>query len=211
MDERTRAFTRRSLHGLAELVLAGPQYRACGRIELRASPDGFATVAQPHARLDGVELVAGNQRLPVNGRTYSELAAAIGVTASALDDVYSEGPGCDVDDVCELDPEAVQEIAWAFELGDVTLRRLAPSATPVLWPEHFDIAIDLDRVNFGVSPGDDFLPEPYAYVGPWQRTGLDEEFWNAPFGAARPLTQLPRAEALLAFFTAGRDRLSIVG
>ena len=207
MNDGSRALTRRSLHGLAELVLAGPQYRACGRIELRASPGGFATVAEPHVRLEGVELVAGDTRLPVTGRTYSELAAAIELTASALDDVYSDGPGCDVDDVCELDPAAVPEIAWAFELGDVTLRRLAPSATPVLWPEHFDIAIDLDRVNFGVSPGDDFLAEPYAYVGPWQHAGLDDDFWNAPFGAARPLTGLADSDALLAFFTRGRDLL----
>jgi hypothetical protein len=207
MNEGSRALTRRSLHGLAELVLAGPQYRTCGRIELRASPGGFATVAEPYARLDGVELVAEDTRLPVDGRTYSELAAAIGQVASALDDVYSDGPGCETDDVCEVDQAAVREIARAFELGDVVLRRLAPSATPVLWPEHFDIAVDLDRVTFGVSPGDEFLPEPYAYVGPWQRTGLDEEFWNAPFGAARPLTGLADSDALLAFFTTGRDLL----
>ena len=39
--------------------------------------------------------------------------------------------------------------------------------TPVLWPEHFDVGITLDKVNYGVSPGDDDIPEPYAYVGPW--------------------------------------------
>jgi hypothetical protein len=207
MDEKTRALTRRSLHGLAELVLAGPQYRACGRIELRASPGGFATVADPRVRLAGIELVAQDARLSVSGRTYSELATAIGVTASALDDVYSDGPGCGVDDVCEVEPAAVEELGAAFELGDVALRQLAPAATPVLWPEHFDIAIELDRANFGVSPGDAFLPRPYAYVGPWQREGLAGEFWNAPFGAARPLTDLADADAVVAFFVTGRERL----
>jgi hypothetical protein len=207
MDYKTRASTRRSLHGLAELVLAGPQYRTCGRIELRASPGGFATVGEPQVRLAGLELVAQDSRLPVGGRTYSELATAIGLTASALDDVYTDGPGCGVDDVCEVDPTAAVELAGAFELGDVTLRRLAPTANPVLWPEHFDMAIELDRVNFGVSPGDAFLAEPYAYVGPWQRGGLQGDFWNAPFGAARRLTDLTDTDAVLAFFASGRDRL----
>ena len=51
----------------------------------------------------------------------------------------------------------------------------------MLWPEHFDVAVTEDEVNYGVSPGDDFHPLPYAYVGPWtSRIGV---FWNAPFGA----------------------------
>ena len=38
-----------------------------------------------------------------------------------------------------------------------------------------------DEVNYGVSPGDEFHPLPYAYVGPW--TSRIGPFWNAPFGA----------------------------
>jgi hypothetical protein len=50
----------------------------------------------------------------------------------------------------------------------------------VLWPEHFDIGISVDEVNYGVSPGDVHIPEPYAYVGPWHpRVGT---FWNTGFG-----------------------------
>ena len=56
---------------------------------------------------------------------------------------------------------------------------------PVLWPEHFDVAVSVAEVNYGVSAGDGYHPTPYAYVGPWKpRTG---SFWNAPFGAAYPL------------------------
>jgi hypothetical protein len=73
----------------------------------------------------------------------------------------------------------------------------------VLWPEHFDVAITLDEVNYGASPGDGYLGEPYAYVGPFEpREG---EFWNAPFGAARPLRELDGE--ITAFFRAGRERL----
>jgi hypothetical protein len=55
--------TRRSLHGVAEPVLAGPQYRRCGSVELRATPGGFGTVAQPDLRVDRTDLVAGGRRL----------------------------------------------------------------------------------------------------------------------------------------------------
>jgi hypothetical protein len=51
-----------------------------------------------------------------------------------------------------------------------------------------------------VSPGDEVIPEPYAYVGPW--TPQTGEFWNTSFGAARPLAELTD---VLAFFQQGRS------
>lgn len=27
-------------------------------------------------------------------------------------------------------------------------------SSPILWPEHFDVGITLDQVNYGLSPGD---------------------------------------------------------
>jgi hypothetical protein len=74
---------------------------------------------------------------------------------------------------------------------------------PVLWPEHFDVGISLDGVDYGVSPGDDAYPEPYAYVGP--RTPQTGDFWNAPFGAARPLAELSDVAAVTEFFATGRN------
>ena len=47
---------------------------------------------------------------------------------------------------------------------------------------------------------------PYAYVGPWAVPAADD-FWDAPFGAARPISELADADAVLAFFVEGRDRL----
>jgi hypothetical protein len=81
---------------------------------------------------------------------------------------------------------------------------LAPDQQPVLWPEHFDVGIVRAEVNYGVSPGDSRIPEPYAYVGPWTpRTG---DFWNTSFGAARPLTTLGDDRGVLAFFREGEER-----
>jgi len=59
-----------------------------------------------------------------------------------------------------------------------------------------------EGTGFGVSPGDAAIPEPYAYVSPASpRAGT---FWNAPFGAARPMREV--GDDLLAFFAEGRTR-----
>jgi hypothetical protein len=194
---------RRALHGVAELVLAGPQYRAAGTIRLRAVDGGFATVATPALRVDGAELVLASGRRPLAGATCAELADAAGVDVGAPGN-YADGSGVSPEDRLDVAPEAASLLAACFARGDAAMRRLAPELTPVLWPEHFDVGITLDEVNYGVSPGDDAHPEPYAYVGPHRpRTGT---FWNAPFGAARPMSDLRTVDALVGFFTEGRRR-----
>ncbi len=57
------------------------------------------------------------------------------------------------------------------------------------------MAIRVDDINFGVSPGDGFIEEPYAYVGVASPPAGDP-FWNAPFGAAVPLREFPDATGL---------------
>ncbi|WP_326836097.1 hypothetical protein VSH64_14435 [Amycolatopsis rhabdoformis] len=191
--------TRRSLHGVAELLLAGPQFTTSERIELRVAGAGFATIAAPALAVEGTRLITSSGAADLPGRTYREVAAEIGVEPRDLADVYTDGPAVRADETIELDADAVATLLSAFVAGDRALRALAPDETPVLWPEHFDVAITLDAVNYGVSPGDGFLPEPYAYVGPHEpRHG---EFFNAPFGAARPVREL---DDLLAFFREGR-------
>jgi hypothetical protein len=200
------ATTLRSWHGVAELVLAGPQYRLSGTIRLRPTPGGFGTVTEPPLRVDGVDLISGlrsgGRRLPLAGRTYAEVAADAGVDVGAPVGVYGDGPGIAPDETMEVDPAVAAFLADGLALGEAALREFAPEATPVLWPEHFDLAISVDEVNYGVSLGDGHLPEPYAYVGPWRpRTG---PFFDAPFGAARPLRELPDPAAVAAYFAAGR-------
>jgi hypothetical protein len=196
------AATRRSWHAAAELVLAGPQHRRSGTIRLRVTPGGFATTKPPELAVDGGELVAGDNRVAIDGRTCAQLAAALGVDVGPPADLYHDGPGVDPDEPLRYGDKAGAMLAAAFELGDAALRRFAPGQTPVLWPEHFDLGVSVGEVNYGVSPGDGYLDEPYAYVGPW--TPRDGPFWTAPFGAARPLSQLDDVDALVAFFTEGR-------
>lgn len=196
MDETTR----RSLHGVGELLIAGPQHRAHGTIRLRPTPGGFGGVAVD-LRVAGTDLVWEGGRAPLSG-TYRALAAAAGVEPGPPEGVYHDSSGAGPDDEIVVDPVAAAELADWFARGDAGLRAFAPERTPVLWPEHFDLAIDLDEVNYGVSPGDAGHPEPYAYVGPW--TPREGPFWNAPFGALRPASELPDAAAVAAFFAEGR-------
>ncbi|MEP6665153.1 MAG: hypothetical protein ABJA81_01780 [Nocardioidaceae bacterium] len=201
--------TRRSLHGVAELVLAGPQFERSRHIELRVTTGGFGTTHEPDLRVEGCDLVAGGQKIAMDGRSLTDLAAAVGLTARALDDVYSEGPGLSESDVVTLDPEATQVLCRALSTGDAALTLLAPDRPRVLWPEHFDVAIELDEVNYGVSPGDGFCGEPYAYVGPWSFDRPADDFWNAPFGAARTMRELGDVPPVLSFFADGRRRSTL--
>jgi hypothetical protein len=194
--------TRLALHAVAEQLLAGPQYRASGTIRLRVIEGGFATVAEPDVRVDGDDLVTDGIRVALDGASIAALAAEVGLTAGAPDGVYPAGPAVAANDELHVDVAMAAKLAETFAVGNTALRSIAPDVEPVLWPEHFDIAIRVDDVNYGVSPGDEYLAEPYAYVG--VDPVPSDPFWNAPFGAARPLADLPGVDAVVAFFQAGR-------
>ena len=159
------AATRDALHLLAQAVISPARERVTGRIGLRATPDGFGTPPfgeDERVRVEGGELVresrAGETREPIDG----------------VDAAASRALG-----------------AW-YAFGDSLLERLRAEAegddTPSivqLWPEHFDIAIDMgdeasgSRANYGFSPGDANHDEPYVYVGPWAAERAAGPLWNA--------------------------------
>src|SRR5436305_2487907 len=196
---------RRSLHAVAELVMAGPQYRRSGTIRLFVRPGGFGTVTAPDLRVDGLYLVAGDRRVPLAGRSAADLAAAVGVEAGAPEGLYHDGCGVKPDEPLDADPDAARWLARCWAAGDAALRQLAPDEQPILWPEHFDVAVSTGGATFGVCPGDHFFPEPYAYVTP--PTPRGGPFWNAPLGAARLVRDLvdARPDTVLAFFIEGQQ------
>jgi hypothetical protein len=105
-------------------------------------------------------------------------------------------------------------LAGWFALGDAALRELAAQLTPgaepapQIYPEHFDLAITVDEVNYGASPGDDAIPAPYLYVGPFSGPPAgDEEFWNAPFGAYTTIAEVGAVPDAVAFFLKGNQLL----
>jgi hypothetical protein len=177
------ADTRARLHRVAEDVLKPARERVTGRFGLRALPGGFGTppfgeVSQLH--VDGTELVTRAKghvrREPIDG----------------------------------VDPHAASALAEWFAFAAGVLEELLADAdsslspTPAqLWPEHFDIAIELGderagrRATYGASPGDGEHPEPYLYVATWNPPP-DGPLWNA--------TAFSGSELAYAELLAARDR-----
>jgi len=125
---------------------------------------------------------------PTSGPSRHRLARRVwptrlGVDFGAPPDGNLGGSAASPADDISLDAASAGLNAGWFLLADVALRVSAPRATPILWPEHCDMAILLDEASHGASPGDAFHAMPYAYVSSGEHDGSG--FWNAPFGAIR--------------------------
>jgi hypothetical protein len=157
--------TRVALHKVAEAVVA-PARMPANEIALRYTRGGFGTPFFERDRIDCQVRVEHGELVRQAGtaETREPLPGVDIAAATALGDFY--GLACSVleqlrADEADGDPSIVQ-----------------------LWPEHFDIAIELgsesagQRANFGFSPGDDDHPEPYLYVGPWSAE-VSGGLWNA--------------------------------
>ena len=182
--------TRLALHALAEHEIAPQRQAANGKIGLRFTYHGFGTPffgADRQVRVEDGELVDGTVRHPITAvdpDAARVLGDWYGMTCSLLEQLRAEA-------------------------GD---RPENPPPTRVqLWPEHFDLAVDLGpeaaRANFGGSPGDDTHSEPYLYVGPWQ-SHADDDFWNESFGASLGYADILAGADPLAFLRKGRDLLA---
>jgi hypothetical protein len=216
--EQTFAATRDSWHRVAEHVLAAGQYADTGKIRLRPVTGGFQTQLQLH---DGRLLSVVNTELVVTDSTgrratpLTTLRAAArfaGVTPGMPASVYRPATPLELDEPLPIDPASAERLAGWYELADAALRRFADDIgaareDPVMWPEHFDVSITIDRVNYGASPGDDEIAAPYLYVGPHGGPPSRDEFWNAPFGAAETIDEISSVDDAVAFFHAGRRRL----
>lgn len=211
----TFAATVAALHGVAEQIVA-PARKPENEIALEATPGGFGTPPFDHdgveqqVRVDGVELVyaaGGHERraelttLEDARRLVARLVPAGPLSAEPLD----------------VDPEAAARLADWYAFGAAILAAIADAtASPIrLWPEHFDIAIEMgeERANYGFSPGDAHHPEPYAYVGPWTAE-VNGPLWQATGFSGAELTYAelraapdPRAAAL-DFFTTRKEALA---
>ena len=110
-----------------------------------------------------------------------------------------------------VDAASAAVLAGWFALGADALAALAGALVQDapgdawIYPEHFDLGMTAAEVNYGVSPGDAAIELPYLYVGPHEGPPVQDEFWNAPFGAYRTIEDVDSPEDALAFFRAGRD------
>jgi hypothetical protein len=133
MGQEVLATTRRSLHAVAELVLAGPQYRAIGKLRLQVIPSGFATIATPELQAIGTQVAnAGGVAVTINGRTARDIGAELGVTAGPPEGAYAGGSGVDLDQMLTVQAGQAAVIMGALSLGHDALTAFAPAETPIL-------------------------------------------------------------------------------
>ena len=99
-------------------------------------------------------------------------------------------PG-DPDHPLEVDVDSVHQIGEWLMFGGGILEMLggmarsdAEVSEAQLWPEHFDLAIEMGpgdaKASYGFSPGDGPHPEPYAYVAAWGEIDRSDPYWNDP-------------------------------
>jgi hypothetical protein len=184
------ATTVAGLHQVAAELVA-PARKPPNEVALEATPGGFGTPyfefdgARRQVRVEGDELVqecnGKERRAPLR----SLVAGGAAITELLpIDARPSDAP-------LAVDAAASRALGGFYDFGAEILGRLLDGAsaedepTPVrLWPEHFDLAIELGneargaRANYGFSPGDEQHPEPYLYVGPWSAATVGE-LWNA--------------------------------
>jgi hypothetical protein len=181
--------TREGLHLLAEQVVKVAREHVTGEFSLVATEDGFGTPVfgpdNAQVRVEAGDLVVtvgeGERREPI-----TTLRAAARLAADLLPENLELG-----DEPLGVDPEASRVLGRWYGFGEQLLEKLREEAgptdepsEPTLWPEHFDIAIEMgsdvegSRANYGFSPGDENHDEPYLYMGPWSAKPKGK-LWNA--------------------------------
>jgi len=214
--------TRDALHSLACYVISPARKARTGRIGLRSTGGGFGTPRFD----DGSRIVVHGSRLaldPGDGidiTTPRAAGAFLGVELTPDPGVGTDLPPYEPDAALAVDVDASFFLGNWYAMGQTVIDRLpdhvgsgrvATISEAQLWPEHFDLAVVVElvggrHVNVGFSPGDSFVDEPYVYIGPDDMTGLDDEYWNASFGAYLAYSGIDedhRAETALAFIDRG--------
>jgi hypothetical protein len=190
------AQTRLALHQLAETVISPARRQANTKIGLRWTLGGFGT---PFFGADAQVRVGHGELVVQEGTDVRRAAIDTARAARALLGGLA-APGEDDRDDQSLRVEASAASALGEYYGFATsvleeLRHDAQAALEPsrvqLWPEHFDIAIELGgeaagkRAGYGASPGDDAHAAPYLYVVPWGETPSGERWQAEGFAGAQ--------------------------
>jgi len=163
--------TRLALHELGKRTISPAREAANGKIGLRWTLGGFGTPFFGEDEQLRVEhgVLVHQQR----AQATREQAPRAGVDATAAGALG----------------------AWFGFATSVleALRSRHPSLAPSrvqLWPEHFDVSLELGpeaegrRAGYGASPGDEQHPEPYLYVAPWGEVPAGPRWQAHGFGGA---------------------------
>jgi hypothetical protein len=197
------------LHALAEQVLSAKYFDATKHIGLRPTPRGIGTPVfgdHERVRVDGTLLVherAGTERR-TEITTLREAAEFLGVPLGAPG-IYPPATVLGADVALDIDHDSVLALGDWYALVAALLVDMRteyaelPSTETQIWPEHFDIACEIGsvdagtRANFGGSPGDALIPEPYLYVGPHDEARKTGVLHRYSFGGALTYSELRRA------------------
>jgi hypothetical protein len=202
---------------------------------LKPLPDRFAgTVSELHRVAEGVVAPA---RKPDNEIALEPTAGGFGTPEFEWEgatyqvrvegtELVRETDGEEEREALDVDAASADALALWYEFGWEVLDRVRGEANineaateAVLWPEHFDVAIEMGdeaagaRATYGFSPGDENHAEPYVYVAPWtaQEAG---DFWKArgfggaELGYAELLASEDPDKAALDFMRSRRDALA---
>lgn len=208
------AHTREALHLVAEHVIAPTRARDQGEITLRWTLGGFGTAffgSESQLRIEGDRLVVQH-----GGSVTSDSLTTLPEAAEFV--------GFDIPQGLSNEPLDIDAQASLF-LGDLygfafnvleELRAESHALEPSLvnlWPEHFDVAVELGgekaghRAAYGLSPGDANHAEPYLYVAPWTahpegRLWQAQGFSGAQMSWAELIESEDQRETALEFFRA---------
>ena len=230
--------TRESWHALAEHVLAAARHRANGKIGLRFTRGGFGTPffgADEQVRVEGHELLVIRSgqitRAPIT--TLGAAGTLVGVEPGAPLELFTPTTQLARNAPLTVDHDAAALLGDWFGFACSVLEELragspfghgAGSDDPSrvqLWPEHFDLSVDLGdadtgrRGTYGASPGDDAHSEPYLYVTHWVAQPADP-YWNeitfdgASLSYAELVDEPDQRAAALEFFGRGYSVLNSV-
>ena len=206
-----------ALHRVAEQVVA-PARKPDNEIALTATPGGFGTPVFPYGGVDqqvrvhGAELVhrAGDEERRALLTTLEDARQLVGrARARWPARRHAARPR-------RRRGRPARRLVRLRRVAARGARPAPPPRTtrprPTLWPEHFDVAIELGdeaagtRANYGFSPGDERARRALPLRRPLDRAARSGELWNASGfpGAeldyaelqAAPTTSAPRARVL---------------
>jgi hypothetical protein len=191
--------TTAGLSQLAFFAMAPARFEQNGKVGLRYTFRGFGTPfygRDRQVRIEDQYLVIqdGDSAIGHEITTIRDAARLAGVDYRERwgPDWHDPPAPTDPDTPLEIDPAAVLVCSNIIGCAYSVLEQIRfeareeekPSRVQV-WPEHFDVGLEIGdeahgrRAEFGVSPGYPAHPEPYVYVSPWVKEGLDDPYWNA--------------------------------
>jgi hypothetical protein len=217
--------TREALHTVAEHVISPTRKRANGKIGLRYTLGGFGTPffgnnVQIRVVADTLVVQVGERVQHGRLTTLADAAEFIGYDLTRFDLASADEP-------LAVDCESAHFLGEWYGFAASVLQQLRAespgeqqASRVQLWPEHFDMAVELGseqegrRAVYGLSPGDAQHPQPYVYVRPWEGVPDDARLWNArgfrgaELGYPEVLAAEDQRTSVLAFLRERRDALA---